>query len=606
MGDRTSNRATLRDKFELEKFRSKVVKNVPDMESSSPSNVDQKQKATEMEEIVKHMKHLPSYLERGKPFHDRALSFGVMDWARLEKWQNQHRKHGFVKNIRSSPSSSYSSLFSADGSSPRSSRDQSRSPARQKGHRVTLQSHFKASLKEDFTPYVKSCPESVQSLQSFKDPPKRSCSKGKLKIQDESVSDNNNPNTSVFQYEAVNVKNSRRELDFSSNQSSPGNKSLERKCSIDSSKNSGLKSRSMSPLRRLSFSLKSATERADSPVSQDSNKDRNRSHSSPLRRLLDPIFPSKETRYEESRTKAKVKLDFKNEVRVDDGSSSPWKQALFQATVKNERLMFTFAVETNKEILAATVTSLTSSVKDDNKNLLYTFFTVHEVKKKNISWLSQGNKSKDHGYVPNVTAQMKVSNSHCDTREFVLYSVNPNIQPQEELEAVVVKFSRRSNGEDNQEGFSTTVILPGGIHGVPSKGEPSPLVDRWRSGGVCDCGGWDVGCRLRTLSNQAQSFGSRADKIHMTARQFELYSQGEFQNKRPVFSLSPLKEGIFSVGFNSSLSPLQAFSICISYAESLKMAQHKQLKTHAPQQVPRMYTPIPRIKRNVTGKVTSL
>ncbi|KAJ0567060.1 hypothetical protein HanIR_Chr06g0280531 [Helianthus annuus] len=566
MGDRRSNRATLRDKFELEKFRSKVAKSVTETESS-PSSFDQKQKSTETEEIVKHMKHLPSYLERGKPFQDRALSFGVMDWARLEKWQNQRYKHGFVKNIKCSPSSSYSSLFSADGSSPRSSRDQSRSPARPKVHRVTLQSHFKASPNEDFTPNVKSCPESDQSFQSFKDSPKQSCSKGKLKIQDEAVSDNNNP----------------------------------RKSSIDSSKNSGLKSRSTSPLRRFSFSLKSGTERADSPVSQDSNTDRNRSHSSPLRRLLDPIFLSKEMRYNDSRTKAK--LDFENEITVDDGSSSSWKQALFQTTVKNERLLFTFAVENNKEILAATVTSLTS-VKDNNRSFLYTFFTVHEVKKKTISWLTQGNKSKDHGYVPNVTAQMKVSSSLSDTREFVLFSVNQSIQPQEELEAVVVKFSQ--NGEDNQESFSTTVILPGGTHGVPSKGEPSPLVDRWRSGGVCDCGGWDVGCRLRTFSNQAQSSGSRSDNVHMTARQFELYSQGEFQNKRPIFSLSPLKEGIFSIDFNSSLSPLQAFSICISYVESCKMTQHTQLKTHSPQLVPRIYTPIPRIKRSVMGKVTSL
>ncbi|KAM0026038.1 putative tubby-like protein [Helianthus debilis subsp. tardiflorus] len=590
MGDRRSNRATLRDKFELEKFRSKVAKSVTETESS-PSNFDQKQKSKETEEIVKHMKNLPSYLERGKPFQDRALSFGVMDWARLEKWQNQRYKHGFVKNIKCSPSSSYSSLFSADGSSPRSSRDQSRSPARPKVHRVTLQSHFKASPNEDFTPNVKSCPESDQSFQSFKDSPKQSCSKGKLKIQDDSVSDNNNLNTSTFQYEAINVKNSRRELDFS------------RKSSIDSLKNSGLKSRSTSPLRRFSFSLKSGTERADFPVSQDSNTDRNRSHSSPLRRLLDPIFPSKETRYNDSRTKAK--LDFENEITVDDGSSSSWKQALFQTTVKNERLLFTFAVENNKEILAATVTSLTS-VKDNNRSFLYTFFTVHEVKKKTISWLTQGNKSKDHGYVPNVTAQMKVSSSLSDTREFVLFSVNPSIQPQEELEAVVVKFSRKSNGEDNQESFSTTVILPGGTHGVPSKGEPSPLVDRWRSGGVCDCGGWDVGCRLRTFSNQAQSSGSRSDNVHMTARQFELYSQGEFQNKRPIFSLSPLKEGIFSIDFNSALSPLQAFSICISYVESRKMTQHTQLKTHSPQLVPRIYTPIPRIKRSVMGKVTSL
>ncbi|KAI3801484.1 hypothetical protein L1987_29589 [Smallanthus sonchifolius] len=593
MGGPASNRATLRDKFELEKFRSKVVKNVPEMESSSPSNFDQKQKTMEMEEIVKHMKHVPSYLERGKPIQDQALSFGVIDWARLEKWQSRHHKQGFVKSNKYSPSSTgSSSLFSADDSSPRSNRDQSCSPARQNFRRATLQSHFKASCEKDLTPHIQSC-----TKQSFL--------KGKLKIQDESVNDNNNPNSCTFRSAAINSKSSQTELEFSRNQSGPSrSKTTERKISTMSYKSSDSKPRSISPLRRLSFSLKSATERSDSPVSQNSSKDGKRAHSSPLRRLLDPIFPSKETCHEDSRTKGKVKVDFKKEIRVDDVSSSSSsstttmrKQALFQTTVKNDRLLFTFAVENSMEILAATVTSLTSPVKDKNKNLLYTFFTVHEVKKKNISWLSQGNKSNDLSYVPNVTAQMKVSNSHINTREFVLYSANPNVEPQEELEAIVVKFSRNTNGDSNRESFDTTVILPGGSHGVPSKGVPSPLVDRWRSRGACDCGGWDVGCRLRTLG------GSRSDKVHLTSCQFNLFFQEEVENKRSIFSLSPLKEGIFSIEYNSSLSPLQAFSICISYVESRKLTQHTELRTHTREAAPLVYTPIPRIKRDAC-KVT--
>ncbi|KAI7745573.1 hypothetical protein M8C21_001846 [Ambrosia artemisiifolia] len=608
MGDPSSNRATLRDKFELEKFRSKGAKNAPEMESSSPSNFDQKQKTMEMEELIKHMKHLPSYLERGKPVQDRALSFGVMDWARLEKWHSRHHKHGFVKSNRYSPSSTCSSsLFSADESSPRSSRDQSCSPARQNFRRVTLQSHFKASPKDDFTPHVQSCSKYAKKLHYSEDFSKQSSMKGKLKIQDEFAKDKSNPISCTFRAAAINGKSSQRELDFSRNQSSPArNKTPEIKISTMPCKSSESKPRSISPLRRLSFSLKSATERSDSPASQGSNKDSKRAHSSPLRRLLEPIFPSKETCHEDSRTKARVKLDFTKEIKVDDvlSSSSSRKQALFQTTVKNDRLLFTFAVDNNMEILAATVTSLTSSEKDKNKNLLYTFFTVHEVKKKSISWLSQVNKSKDHSYVPNVTAQMKVSNSHYNTREFVLFSVNANVQPQEELEAIVVKFPRNTNGDSHRESFETTVILPGGSHGVPSKGGPSPLVDRWRSGGACDCGGWDVGCRLRTLSKQVQSSGSKSDNVHSTSRQFDLFLQGEVENKRPIFSLSLLKEGIFSIEYNSSLSPLQAFAICISYVESQKLTPHTELRTHAREAVPLVYTPIPRIKRNATFKAT--
>ncbi|XP_076938249.1 uncharacterized protein LOC143606332 [Bidens hawaiensis] len=493
----------------------------------------------EIKEIVKHMKHVPSYLERRKPVQDRGLSFGVMDWARLEKWQTRHHKHGSVKSNKYSPSSTCSSsLFSADESSPGSS---------------------KASSKEEvLTPRIQSCSKVVKKLHYSDDFPKQSCVKGKLKIQDESVNNNNHPNSFIISKTPC---------------------------------KSELKPRSISPLRRFSFSLKSGTERPDSSVSQTSNKDSKRAHSSPLSRLLDPIFPSKETCHQDSRTKARVKLDFTKEIRADDVSSasSSRKQALFQMTVKNDRLLFTFAVENNMEILAATV-------KENNKNSLYTFFTVHEVKKKNISWLSNGNKSKDHNYVPNITAQMKVSNSRFDTREFVLFSVNANVQPLEELEAVVVKFSRNMNGDINRESFDTTVILPGGSHGVASKGLPSPLVDRWRSCGTCDCGGWDVGCRLRTLSKQMQSSGSRSG-------QFDLFFKGEVESKRPIFSLSSLKEGIFSIEYNASLSPLQAFSICISYVESRKLTQHTELRTHTREAVPLVYTPIPRIKRNMACKV---
>ncbi|KAL7590166.1 hypothetical protein Lser_V15G38332 [Lactuca serriola] len=514
MGELASNRATFRSKFELEKrhhshsdIRSKVVKSQPKMESSTPS--------MEMEEIIKHMKHLPNYLENGK--HDRALSFGVMDWNRLQKWQDfQTHRHEFVKtNKCSSSSSNSSSLFSTDGLSPQSSQSQSQSqtwsPSSQKVNRVTLQSHFTSSPNQDFI--INKTPETINS-NSFKSP--------------------------------------------------------------------DVKTRSISPLRRLSFSSKSSgpTERPESPS--------NRAHSSPLRRLLDPIFPSKSQ--EDSRTKAKQKLDFK-EIKVDDdisssSSSTRRKQALFQTTIKNDRLLFTFAVE-NNDILAATLTSLTSSGKNNNGNSIYTFFTVHEVKKKNVKWLSHGTKSKDYGYVPNVTAQMKVLNSS-KSQEFVLFSVNSNVQPQEELEAIVVKLSR------NQEKFNTTVVLPGGTHGVPSKGEPSSLTDRWRSGGVCDCGGWDEGCKLKILTNLN------------TGAQFELFVQGEIGEKKPMFNLSPLKEGIFSVDYNSSLSDLQAFSICISVVESRKMSRNIQLRTHCHEGVPVIYTPIPGIKRSVNGKVVSL
>lgn len=34
-------------------------------------------------------------------------------------------------------------------------------------------------------------------------------------------------------------------------------------------------------------------------------------------------------------------------------------------------------------------------------------------------------------------------------------------------------------------------------------GGPSTLTERWRSGGHCDCGGWDIGCPLMILKNRS-------------------------------------------------------------------------------------------------------
>jgi hypothetical protein len=43
-----------------------------------------------------------------------------------------------------------------------------------------------------------------------------------------------------------------------------------------------------------------------------------------------------------------------------------------------------------------------------------------------------------------------------------------------------------------------SIVIPGGIHGGPKTrdGGTSSLIDRWKSGGCCDCGGWDEGCPL--------------------------------------------------------------------------------------------------------------
>lgn len=46
--------------------------------------------------------------------------------------------------------------------------------------------------------------------------------------------------------------------------------------------------------------------------------------------------------------------------------------------------------------------------------------------------------------------------------------------------------------------------------------------------------------------------------------------QGETQQNRPVFSLVPLKDGIYRIEFNASITRLQAFFICVAVMSSQK------------------------------------
>lgn len=52
-----------------------------------------------------------------------------------------------------------------------------------------------------------------------------------------------------------------------------------------------------------------------------------------------------------------------------------------------------------------------------------------------------------------------------------------------------------------QSDRNMNVIIPAGMHGGPndSNGGPSCLTERWKSGGYCECGGWDIGCPLTVL-----------------------------------------------------------------------------------------------------------
>lgn len=309
-------------------------------------------------------------------------------------------------------------------------------------------------------------------------------------------------------------------------------------------------------------------------------------------------------------------------------------QALLRVAIKNGQPLFTFAVDNGSDILAATMKRLSTPKKGDY-SLIYTFFIIREAKKRNGSWINHGGKSKGkgHDYISNAVAQMKVFDSqfsnlmgqHCMdqfcTREFVLFSVDlrqsdqqtSDFQPNEELAAVVVKIPKSINRSSIKDGcksntyndllevgskerlsgvgccsnagghveklpvvgtkdlVSATVILPSAVHSLPTKGGPSSLIERWKSGGLCDCGGWDLGCKLQILANRNHiNKKSDSSKDFSITDKFELFCQDGVEVNQPLFSLAPFKDGIYSVEFSSSLSILQAFSICIAVLDSKK------------------------------------
>ncbi|XP_038982745.1 uncharacterized protein LOC103710319 [Phoenix dactylifera] len=116
------------------------------------------------------------------------------------------------------------------------------------------------------------------------------------------------------------------------------------------------------------------------------------------------------------------------------------------------------------------------------------------------------------------------------------------------------------------------VVIPSGTHGLPSTDEagPSSLLDRWRFGGGCDCGGWDMGCPIIVLGNAGAD--GWADYITMeNQKPMALFVQGT-KEKLPAVSMMADGKGQYSVDFHAQLSALQAFSICIALLHSSEVS----------------------------------
>ncbi|CAA0820497.1 Protein of unknown function (DUF3527 [Striga hermonthica] len=128
--------------------------------------------------------------------------------------------------------------------------------------------------------------------------------------------------------------------------------------------------------------------------------------------------------------------------------------------------------------------------------------------------------------------------------------------------------------EEKEEGISVNscrgemhVVVPAGSHSLPCGGEnrggPSPLLDRWRLGGGCDCNGWDMACPLDVFVNpdfRICDGQPLVDRWHPV----ELFVQGRKKNKMPAFTMRAVEDGKYVIHFHAQLSSLQAFSICVA------------------------------------------
>ncbi|XP_010509898.1 PREDICTED: uncharacterized protein LOC104786235 [Camelina sativa] len=118
------------------------------------------------------------------------------------------------------------------------------------------------------------------------------------------------------------------------------------------------------------------------------------------------------------------------------------------------------------------------------------------------------------------------------------------------------KSSKRSTSID--------VVIPSGIHGGPRhrNGGPSSLIQRWKSGGYCDCSGWDLGCPLSVLKGQ-----TRKDQNEGQCNLFELFAEGLMEGS-PELRIMNVRDGLYFVQSQAKISVLQSFSIALAYTHS--------------------------------------
>ncbi|VVA96164.1 unnamed protein product [Arabis nemorensis] len=144
------------------------------------------------------------------------------------------------------------------------------------------------------------------------------------------------------------------------------------------------------------------------------------------------------------------------------------------------------------------------------------------------------------------------------------------LHPGLEIAAIVIRDSCSSNDSFmymkncKLSRREMKVIVPAGNHGLPDTENscPTPILQRWRSGGGCDCSGWDMGCHLFVLESPETCFAEEPELIN-NRHGLELFIEGGKENI-PAMTMALIREGHYVVNFHAKLSALQAFSVCVA------------------------------------------
>ncbi|URE08921.1 hypothetical protein MUK42_36510 [Musa troglodytarum] len=330
---------------------------------------------------------------------------------------------------------------------------------------------------------------------------------------------------------------------------------------------------------------------------------KNKHRQSPLRRMLDPILKPKNNVHSPGASAAlwRGRSMITWSQLPDERHAASMKQALLQVAWKNGLPLFMLS-SCDSEVLAAAIT-MRSLDNSDDLECIYRIFSVNSAKKKSMFWSNYGNKGKRHQLISHVVAQLKVSLRRTRSydngrphvaREFVLLGAHPSptndksvdSSAMSELAAIVVKVppsmcksdssTESTNPAGNRIASSDEkclqtdrlrVILPSGVHGSSTDGEPSPLIERWRSG-ACDCGATS----FKSSDNTSCSFQAR--QTADGTQRLELSIQGGSKERRHAFSIVAFKQGLYTVESRSSISLLQALAICIAVLHGRKPSNH--------------------------------